>query len=124
MSDSNVILHRTREATCKSDLQVRVEGNRRVRRSVHLYRLDRLPAVGRHVCNAVVPGDAAKVKDNLTVGLAGWRPASWTITVIERPLINWNSRISHDAIADDVKDLEELKAIKAEATKTRKGSGR
>ncbi|WP_448203592.1 virulence RhuM family protein [Azospirillum sp. sgz302134] len=39
----------TEEATCKSDLQVRTEGNRRVQRSIRLYRLDMILAVGYRV---------------------------------------------------------------------------
>ena len=113
MSDSNVILRRTGEATCKSALQVRTSG--------------------------------ATVKNHLTVQAEGRWPDSRTITVNERPLLNGNGRISHDAmkriahdryeefdrqrkqqdaIAADAADMEELKAIEAEVSKTRKGSGR
>ncbi|CAO3448896.1 hypothetical protein [Azospirillum largimobile] len=113
MSDSNAILQRTGEATCKYGLQVRAEG--------------------------------ATVKDHLTVQDEGQQPASRTITVNERPLLNGSGRISHDAmkriahdrydefdrqrrqqdaIAADAADLEELKAIEAEMSKTRKGGGR
>jgi len=113
MPDSNVILHRTGEATCKSALQVRTGG--------------------------------ATVKDHLTVQAEGRRPDSRTITVNERSLHNGDGRISHDAmkriahdrydafdrqrkqqdaIAADAAGMEELKAIEAEMSKTRKGSGR
>ncbi|MBP2297273.1 hypothetical protein [Azospirillum rugosum] len=113
MPDSNVILQRTGEATCKYGLQVRTEG--------------------------------ATVKDHLTVQAEGQQPASRTITVNERPLLNGNDRISHDAmkriahdcydefdrqrklqdgIAADAAGMEELKAIEAQVTKTRKESGR
>lgn len=37
------------EGTCKADLQVRTEGNRRVLRSIHLYRLDAILADGYRV---------------------------------------------------------------------------
>lgn len=113
MSDSNVILRRTGEATCKSALQVRAE--------------------------------EATVKDHLTVQADGLRPASQTITVNKRPLLNGNGWVSHDsmkriahdrydkfdrqrkqkdAIATNAGGLEESKASKAEMSKTRKGSGR
>lgn len=113
MSEGEITLHRTGEATCKSALQVRAE--------------------------------ESTVQGHLTVQTEGLRPASRTITVTERPLSNSNGRISHDAIkriardcyvefsrqrkqqdaiAADVADMEELKAIKAEMSKPRKGSGR
>ncbi|MFP5516762.1 MAG: hypothetical protein ACLGJC_27230 [Alphaproteobacteria bacterium] len=113
MPDSNVILRRTGEATCKFALQVRTGG--------------------------------ATVKNHLTVQAEEQRSASRAITVNERPLHNGNDRISHDAmkriahdrydefdrqrkqqdgIAADAADLEELKAIETELSKTRKGSGR
>lgn len=113
MPNSNVILYRTGEATCKSALQVRTGG--------------------------------ATVKNHLTVQAEKQRPASRTITVNERPLLNVNGRISHNAmkriahdrydefdrerkrpvaIAADAADLEELKAIEVEVSKAPKGSGR
>lgn len=113
MPDSNVILRRNEDATCKSVLQVRAEG--------------------------------ATVKDHLTVQAEVRRSASRSITFNERRLLNRSGRISHDAmkriahdrydefdrqrkqqdgIAVDAADLEELKAIKAEVSKTRKGNGR
>ncbi|MBF5093410.1 virulence RhuM family protein [Azospirillum sp. INR13] len=113
MPDSTVSLRRTEDATCKSVLQVRAEG--------------------------------ATVKDHLTVHAEGRLSSPRTIAVNERPLLSGNGRISHDAmkriahdrydefdrqrkqqdaIAADAAGMEELKAIEAEMSKTRKGSGR
>jgi len=39
----------TEEATCKPDLQVRTEGKRRVQRTIRLYRLDMILAIGYRV---------------------------------------------------------------------------
>ena len=102
---------------------------------------------GEATCKSALQARAegATVKNHLTVQAEEQRPASRAITLNERPLLNGNGRISHDAmkrithdrfdefdrqrkqqdaIAADAADLEELKSIEAEVSKTRKGSER